>query len=79
MDKIVGPVEGYHIALRAEPEGDDWTGYARIFKCRPRHYEDVDCVLMLVSDKQGLRSAEEAWAHAEALARDRLPGLEKLA
>ena len=43
-----------------------------MFACPPRHYEDVDCVMRLVSDKADLATPEQAWSHAEQLARSRL-------
>jgi len=75
MDTIKGPIKGYYIALRAEPDGECWVGYARVFGCPPRNYEDLECLMRVVSDKRDLTSPHEAWAHAEALALQRLEEL----
>jgi hypothetical protein len=80
MEKIVGPIHGFWVAIYAWPsaDGSSYSSYAKICRHKPASYWDAKCLFKLFGGEHHATAAV-ALATAQLVAReqiDHLPSLE---
>lgn len=79
MEKIVGPINGFHIASYARPSADGtrYASYAKVCCDRPGNYWDADCLFKLFGGENH-PTAAAALAMANVVAREQIEDLPSL-
>jgi hypothetical protein len=76
MEKIVGPLNGFYVAMYASPSMDQqrYTSYAKICRHKPVSYWDARCMFKMFGGEHH-PTAAAALSMAAALAREQIQDL----